>query len=542
MLWRTNLARHRSLTQSLEQITRVAARTMEVERVGVWLFDQAHLRIRCLCLYSLSADRHTSGMELTAAEYPAYFRALATSRAVAADEAQADVRTQEFTAEYLTPIGITSMMDAPIRVDGATVGVLCHEHVGPGRHWDDETQVFAGSLADLTAFAIQTDARARAERSLAESDRRHGAILSSLGDAVVVIDADARVGMVNPATERLLRVPTATCVGRPVAELLVPSSESGVPDPSGLGAFLAAGLGDRGSGWRFLRRADGTVVPVLHRVTSIAAAPGEVVDADRGSGRTVVVLHDMTESRTFEEGIRRAERMEAVGALAGGIAHDFNNLLTAIIGCSQLLLERTPRSDPSFGLIDEIHRAGDRSGTLARKLLSLARGQELRPVSVDLNAVVTELRSLLGRVAGESVSIVFELASGLPRVTADIDALEQVVVNLVANARDSMPSGGPLTISTESLEVLGERDRVILRVRDRGCGIPPHVLPRIFDPFFTTKEVGKGTGLGLSIVHGIVTRSGGRINVASTEGRGTTFVIELPREGTDGANAAPGLA
>ena len=530
-LWKTNLARNRSLAESLEQITALAARTMKVERVGVWLFDATRTKIRCLCLYELSKDRHSSGLELLASEYPAYFRALAATRSVAADRARTDLRTAEFAEDYLSPIGISSMVDAPIRIDGETVGVLCHEHVGPGRHWTDDAQVFAGSLADLTAFAIQTDARVRAERALVESDRRHAATLASLADAVVVVDAGGRVTLVNPAAERLLGRPAARLLGRPLVEVIVPCDEDGAPRPESLDAFLAGGTSAATGGSCCVRRADGVAVPVARRVTPLDTPESE------GNGR-VVVLHDLSETRRFEEGIRRAQRMEAVGALAGGVAHDFNNLLTVIQGCTQLLLERTPRADPSWELIDEIRRAGDRSGGLARKLLTFARGQDLHPTGVDLNAVLEELRSLLARLVGASIELVLDLGPSLRPVHADAGAIEQVIVNLAANARDAMPAGGRLTLATRNLATLDAGDRVLLTVADTGMGIPPAVLPRIFDPFFTTKAEGKGTGLGLAIVHGIVTQSGGRIDVDTSPGKGTTFRLEFPVH-TDAARARP---
>ncbi len=520
-LWKTNLARNRSLQQSLEQITSLAARTMRVERVGVWLFDPTRTKIRCLCLYELSLDRHTSGQELSAAEYPAYFRALATSRAVAADHAATDTRTSEFAEDYLEPIGISSMMDAPIRVDGATVGVLCHEVVGPERHWTEDAQLFAGSLADLTAFAIQTDARVQAERALARTERRHAATLSSLADAVLVTDAGGLVTLMNPAAERLLGVTAAYGVGRALVDVVVPCAEDGAPRPESLDAFLAGPPPEGPAGFCCVRRADGVAVPVRRLVTPLEGAESDP------NGR-VVVLQDLTETRKFEEGIRHAQRMEAVGTLAGGVAHDFNNLLTVIQGCTQLLLERTPRSDPSYELIDEIRRAGDRSGGLARRLLKFARGHELRPESVDLNALLEELRSLLVRLVGARIELVLDLDRALGLVHADAGALEQVIVNLATNARDAMSAGGRLTLATRRLATPGGDDRVVLTVEDTGAGIPPSVLPRIFDPFFTTKADGKGTGLGLSIVHGIVTRSGGRIDVDSAPGRGAKFRIELP--------------
>ncbi len=224
-----------------------------------------------------------------------------------------------------------------------------------------------------------------------------------------------------------------------------------------------------------------------------------------------------------------AEVADRIRRLAGRLAHDFNNLLTVIQGCTQLLLERTTRDNPSWELIDEIRRAGDRTGNLVRKLLAFARGQELTPAPVDLNALLTEMRSLVGRLVGPEIALVLDLDPRLPPIHADAGALEQVIVNLVVNARDAMEKGGRLSISTRGGPLDGGAERVELTVTDTGTGIPPALMDRIFDPFFTTKESGKGTGLGLTIVEGIVTQSGGRVHVESEVGKGTTFRLEFPR-------------
>ena len=220
---------------------------------------------------------------------------------------------------------------------------------------------------------------------------------------------------------------------------------------------------------------------------------------------------------------------DRVRALAGRLAHDFNNLLTVIDGCTQLLLGRTARDDPSWELVDEIRRAGDRTGNLVRRLLAFARGQELDPAPVNLNALLVELRSLIGRLVGPEIELVLDLEPGLPTIHADSGALEQVIVNLVVNARDAMAKGGRLSIATSAVPEGSAAERVALVVSDTGTGISPTIRDRIFDPLFTTKEAGKGTGLGLTIVESIVAQSGGHIRVESEVGKGATFRLDFPR-------------
>jgi CheY-like chemotaxis protein len=240
--------------------------------------------------------------------------------------------------------------------------------------------------------------------------------------------------------------------------------------------------------------------------------------------------------------------MEAIGRLAGGVAHDFNNLLTVINGYSDLILGSLPKGDPRRANLEEIRRAGQQGAALTRQLLIFSRKQVTQVGPVDLNEVVANAEKMLGRLVGQDIKLTTRLVPGSCRVMADPTQIEQVIVNLVVNARDAMPNGGRLTIET-GLEHLDEEyarrhpglhpgPHATLHVRDGGVGIPPNVMEHLFEPFFTTKELGKGTGLGLSMVHGIVSQSGGLIDVESTVGKGTTFRILLPAR-TDDSSIPP---
>jgi two-component system, cell cycle sensor histidine kinase and response regulator CckA len=280
-----------------------------------------------------------------------------------------------------------------------------------------------------------------------------------------------------------------------------------------------------------------TAVPLLNIEEAQTRAEGKAtlltskVPLRDAAGSVVGVLgvyQDITDRKRLEEQLRQAQKMEAVGQLAGGIAHDFNNLLTVINGFSQVTLDLLGRDDPARAMVDEIHSAGTRAASLTRQLLAFSRRQVLEPRVVDLNAVVGETERLLRRLIGEDVLLVTDLAPDLGRVRVDAGQMEQVLMNLAVNARDAMPRGGTLTIATRD-ETGPDGDVVHLLVTDTGCGMDPQTRARLFEPFFTTKEPGKGTGLGLAVVHGVVTQSGGRIEVESEPGKGTTFRIELPR-------------
>ena len=254
---------------------------------------------------------------------------------------------------------------------------------------------------------------------------------------------------------------------------------------------------------------------------------------------TIGLVLDVSERRRLEEDLRQAQKMEAVGRLAGGIAHDFNNLLCVITGYTELLLLSLEADDPHRVQVMEVKKAADRAATLTRQLLAFSRKQMLTPSVLNLNALVGDLGTMLGRLIGADVELRTELEPALHPVRADAGQIEQILMNLCVNARDAMPCGGTLTLCTRNAELTPEQSRAcpevrpgphaLLEVRDTGCGMEDEVKAHLFEPFFTTKELGKGTGLGLAMVYGIVKQSGGHVEVDSTPGKGTIFRIYLPR-------------
>lgn len=258
-------------------------------------------------------------------------------------------------------------------------------------------------------------------------------------------------------------------------------------------------------------------------------APGEEV---------IAVLQDVTEFKVLEAQFVQSQKMQAIGQLAGGVAHDFNNLLTAISGHCDLLLLRHGADDPDYADLIQIHQNANRAAALVGQLLAYSRKQELRLEEVDLRDSLADLTHLLNRLVGERVHLSLSHDPDIGCVMADKRQLEQVIMNLVVNARDAMEEGGEIEISTEYRDLSEPhlRDQAtvapgkwaLIRVRDHGCGIAPEMLPHIFEPFYTTKSVGEGTGLGLSTAYGIVKQSGGFIFVDSVPGDGTTFTLYLP--------------
>lgn len=262
-------------------------------------------------------------------------------------------------------------------------------------------------------------------------------------------------------------------------------------------------------------------------------------DNDRETPYVIAVLNDMTEFKSLERQFVQSQKMQAIGQLAGGVAHDFNNLLTAISGHCDLLLLRHEQGDGDFADLVQIHQNANRAAALVGQLLAFSRKQNLQPEILDLRETLSDSTHLLNRLVGERISLTLSCDPDLPPVWADKRQLEQVLMNLVVNARDAMPNGGEIRVETQNLilETPFERDRatvpaggyVVLRVHDTGTGIPEAKRSKVFEPFFTTKKAGEGTGLGLSTAYGIVKQTGGFIFVDSVVGEGTTFSVIIPR-------------
>lgn len=279
------------------------------------------------------------------------------------------------------------------------------------------------------------------------------------------------------------------------------------------------------------RRRDGTQLQVRESGRAFREAGGKIVHIDG-------TVDDVTQQRQLEERYQQAQKVQAIGQLAGGVAHDFNNILTVISGYSQLLLNAPDLTEDTRRNLTNIREAGERAAGLTRQLLAFSRKQRLQPRVIYLNAITAEMDSMLQRLVGENIRIRTIGISGLSAVKADPGQIQQVVMNLVVNARDAMPGGGQLTIETANVVLGAEYARshpevvpgnhVMLAVSDTGTGMTPEVQARLFEPFFTTKPLGYGTGLGLATCHGIVKQSGGHIAAYSEVGHGTTFKVYLP--------------
>ena len=371
-----------------------------------------------------------------------------------------------------------------------------------------------------------------------EPASRLAAIVQSSTDAIIGKTLDGVITSWNVGAQDVYGYTAEEIIGHNIAELVPPDRADEL-------AEILARLrrGERVSHFETKRvRKDGTVGDVSVSVSPILDATGAIIGA-------AAVARDITEQRlaaaqirAYQEHIHRAERMETVGQLAGGIAHDFNNLLGAIAGFADLITRETDDQAAVTHDAREILTTAQRAAHITRQLLALSRRVPTDPETVDLNALITDIRPLLTAGLGGPITVRLGLSAGLPAVYADPGQLEQVLLNLSVNARDAMPRGGTLTIATASTHLgdeavgrLGQDiapgDYVELTTTDTGTGMSPEVAARIFEPFFTTKAIDRGTGLGLSTVHGIVTQAGGAITVESEPGVGTVFRVFLPTAG-----------
>ncbi|MEI9948855.1 MAG: PAS domain-containing protein [Pseudomonadota bacterium] len=425
------------------------------------------------------------------------------------------------------------MLDVVRRHSAAGKTYFTSETKAPIKGRSGEALGLVGISRDVTERVTTSEALRESEAVLQQQTRILNSILDGMGDGVVVIGRDGRTLLINKAAGRVLGVPVRD----------VPAADW----PEAYGLYLGDGSALLPLEMNPLQRAiNGEAFVQLELRVKNAVVPGAIVaitatplrDPSAAVIGVIALLRDVTQQRNLEQQLAQSQKMEAIGQLAGGVAHDFNNLLTVIVGCSELALEDFEPADARRTNVVEVLAAARNATLLTQQLLAFSRRQVIQPKALQLNDIVANMNGVLRRLIGAQIELTAVLKGDLSQVHADQSQLEQVVLNLVVNARDAMPEGGMLRLETDE-EALGEGAAaelgvkpgrfVSLTVIDTGTGMSEETRQRLFEPFFTTKALGKGTGLGLSTVYGIVRQNGGHIDVHSAPGQGTEFRVLLPR-------------
>ncbi len=394
----------------------------------------------------------------------------------------------------------------------------------PSAPSDDKPSLIESTVVDISDHK-------RGDEAFRDSQERLLGIISSAMDAIITVDNDQRIIVFNRAAEQIFRCPAVEAIGQTIDRFIPQKFRDAHREH--IRSFGQTGVSSRSMespGTLMGVRADGEEFPVEATISQVKT----------GSERLyTVILRDISVRKRTEDELHQAQKMEAVGHLAGGIAHEFNNYLGIIMGYSDLMAQGEIENEELRLHLAEIKGASQKAASLTRQLLAFSRKQLIEPTVLDLNASVWDTHKLLRRLIPANIDVIPVLHPDLGKVKADPAQVQQILINLVVNARDAMPKGGKISIETSEV-VLDEEfasryfevvtgDYVMLSVTDTGEGMDAETLAHIFEPFFTTKKTGRGTGLGLSTTYGIVKQSGGHITVASVRGRGTTFRIYFPK-------------
>ena len=375
-------------------------------------------------------------------------------------------------------------------------------------------------------FGIARDIT-RSKKAEAERNRLAAAI-EQAGETVVITDPHGMILFVNPTFERTTGYTLQEVIGQ--NPRILKSGKQADEFYSRIWRTISGG--HTWEGRMVNKRKDGTFYTEDATISPVLDAAGKIVNY-------VAVKRDITEHLRLSDQFQQSQKMESVGRLAGGVAHDFNNLLTVITGYSELLLQKMGKETTMYRDVEEIKRAGDRAASLTQQLLAFSRKQIIEPKIVHLGSLISDMQKMLTRLIGEDISIQVTTDIGLGSVKVDPGQFQQILMNLVVNARDAMPDGGKIRIETANVDLeeayyavhpyTPPGRYVKLSISDTGIGMSEEVKAQIFEPFFTTKKIGSGTGLGLAMVYGAVKQSNGFIEVHSEVGKGTTFNIYLPR-------------
>jgi PAS domain S-box-containing protein len=516
-----------SAGQSIERILEVVCRELAlafgVPQSAAALFNEEKTEAVVVAEYLAEGRPPSVGEIIPAVGNPSSQYLLSHKKPLVVDNAQLDPRLAPIH-DLMRRRGTVSLLLLPLLVEGEVLGTLGLDAI--------EIRPFSAEEVDLAWRVAEQVSGYLARARLEETQRRLSTAVEQSAEAVLITDVAGTILYVNPAFERISGYSRAEAIGQ--NPRMLKSGKHGDTFYRHLWQSIRTGNVWQG---RFINKSkDGSLYIEEATITPLRDPAGQIVNY-------VAVQHNVTREVELEEQFRQAQKMEALGRLAGGVAHDFNNLLTVIHLSTRLLERQVHPGDPLWEHVQRIQDAGQRATKLTKQLLSFSRRDVVELLELNLNDVVRDVTRMLQRIIGEDIELLMKLGKDLWLVHADLSQIDQVIMNLVVNARDAMPDGGLLTIETANVlldSAYAARhvdaqpgDHVMLAISDTGIGMDAEVKTRIFEPFFTTKEQGKGTGLGLATVYGIVKQAGGHIRFYSEKGHGTTFKVYLPRaEGT----------
>ena len=542
----TNVDLYRGeLSDAFHIITRIASQSLRAARASIWFFTDAHAAIRCADLFEQATDTYSSGVELPATSFPRYFAELATEDVIVANHAQTDPKTSEFAASYLIPLGITSMLDVPIRSEGKMVGVICHEHIGPARVWTAEEQQFATSVANTVSLVLEAADRRKAEQALRDLSTFQKAMLDNAGHAIISATPDGIIRLFNPAAESLLGYRAEELVGKQTpavfhdleevsARARLFSAELGVPVEPGFDVFVEKsrrGLPNEHE-WTYIRK-DGTRLTVLLNVTALWNTEGQITSF-------LGIASDITSLKIVERELIFAKEAAEAASVAksqflANMSHEIRTPMNGVLGLAALL-RQTPLSPKQQRLTDMIVRSGNSLLDIINDILDFSKIEagklELEHTDFHLRMLVDDVLELFAAPAHQKhLELIADVADSVPAfVKGDPARLRQIMINLIGNAI-KFTAQGEVVVSIVSIAEGEDQSVLCFSVKDSGIGITPEALRKLFQPFSqadgsTTRKYG-GTGLGLAIAKQLVAFMGGEIWAESQMGSGATFLFTV---------------
>lgn len=527
-----------NLINVLKTVASIIADTLDVHRAGIWQFSRETDELICLIQYD-EKDIQETNTVLRISDFPEYFSTIKNTGTVIASDARKHPATAAFTESYFKPYEIFSLMDTGIIIEGRLQGVICVEQKKTIRTWHPDEESFLRTVSAIIGQVMLNIDRRQALEDLNYSNIQiskeqnfNQLLLDTSPALIVMLDSKAQILMVNKAMMNLMGLSQEELKDKNFFDHIINTTHDYSTEKLISTAEFSTKIQFEGS----IRTASSSSIIVEWHFKSM------------NTGERILFIGagiDITEKKTadiekekLQGQLHQAMKMEAVGRLAGGIAHDFNNLLTSITGNVEYALLDLSIEDPLTECLLEIKHSAESAADLTRQLLAFSRRQMIEPRVLDLNDLIFSLHRMLVRIIGEDVKLSTIQGENLDSVKIDPGQFEQILVNLAINARDAMPSGGNLIIETSN-KYLDESycakhtgvtpgSYVMLAVSDTGSGISEEIKKHIFEPFFTTKPKGKGTGLGLATIYGIVSQSGGTIEVYSEIKKGTSFKIYFP--------------